>query len=114
MNLYDAGDEILEKEARDFLADKLTSGDSVAGMNLGDLIDCALSGMGSYEIFFPMVLEILTSEYPETPLLQERFKKLLIEAHLDKNDYVVGETMRDIEQGRREEAAYENYCATQE
>lgn len=114
LRLHEAADKLLESEARELLAEKLRSGESVGGLTFFDLLDSELGSMERYSIAIQKVHEILRSEYPDASLFIERFNNGLIERWLDQKQEIVDETMHDIETGRAEDAAYQNYRAREE
>ena len=102
--LSEIADEKLEKEAREVLRDKLREGEKVAGFDKYELLNCALSGIGSYDIYFPKVCKVLLSEYPETPLFQEKLWNELIEQHIEAHPEEVEQMIADMEYSAEEAA----------
>lgn len=95
-------EEILGKEAHDSLMEKLRSGETVGRFNRHELLDCELSGIAGYERSFHKISEILTSEYPETPLLQSRLWEGLFERYLHDHPELLEDEISRIVEGQEE------------
>lgn len=93
MNIADSiyGDRILDlTSARLELEQRLRNGRQVGGLTLEALLDGELYGE-NFRSAGTEVISILTSEYPDTPLLQSRLIERVIKSYLDKSAHLVHE-----------------------
>lgn len=100
--LLGRAEEILEKEAHDSLMEKLRSGEKVGQFTKHDLLDCELSGIPGWDRSFHKVSEIMNSEWPETPLLQERFWDGLFERYIHDHPELIEDEIARIVEGQEE------------
>lgn len=100
--LLGRAEAFLEKEAHESLMEKLRLGEEVGKFNRRDLLDCELSSIAGYDRSFHLVAEIMESEWPETPLLQERFWDGLFERHIHDHPELIEDEISRIVEGQEE------------
>ena len=91
-------EDALRKEAHDRCVEKLMWGETVGGLDLGDLLICEAQSMERAAIMESKFVELMKSEYPDTPLLQEKWKFDIIERYLDSKPELVDDMMDELEE----------------
>lgn len=97
-SVHDKADAIY-KDAYDRCVEKLMMlGETVGGLNLGDLIICEAQSMERAGIMEARFVELMLSEYPETPLLQEKWKLDIVQRYLESKPELIEEMMNAQEE----------------